>query len=358
MDELPRPPAATPATRCSQRAARAAAPPAADRAARRHRPARPTRTSSSRSTSATSCTTAACPASTSAGSGRPRCWRCARRSSSASRPRCAPRSAPSARRRRRRSSTSRCARSTRPTTRRRSPATSSARRRSTQVREFIVHRSAYQLKEADPHSWAIPRLSGPPKAALVEIQADEYGGGRPERMHAPAVRRRDGRARARLPLRRLPRPAAGGDARDRQPDVAVRPAPAPARRDRRPPRAVRDDLLDPEPPLRRRACGGSASTTRRRPRSSTSTSRPTRCTRRSPPSTSPAGSRGSEPGLAADILLGARALMALEGRWARALLGAWEAGRSSLRRRSTAPAPASPPGAYGAAARPPRRSAP
>ena len=53
-----------------------------------------------------------------------------------------------------------------------------------QVLEFLVHRSAYQLKEADPHSWAIPRLSGPPKAALVEIQADEYGGGRPDRMHA------------------------------------------------------------------------------------------------------------------------------------------------------------------------------
>jgi hypothetical protein len=51
-------------------------------------------------------------------------------------------------------------------------------------REFAVHRSAYQLKEADPHSWAIPRLSGPPKAALVEIQADEYGGGDPERVHA------------------------------------------------------------------------------------------------------------------------------------------------------------------------------
>jgi len=51
-------------------------------------------------------------------------------------------------------------------------------------REFAVHRSAYQLKEADPHAWAIPRLSGPPKAALVEIQADEYGGGDPERVHA------------------------------------------------------------------------------------------------------------------------------------------------------------------------------
>jgi hypothetical protein len=53
-----------------------------------------------------------------------------------------------------------------------------------QFREFLVHRSAYQLKEADPHSWAIARLSGPPKAALVEIQADEYGGGDPERVHA------------------------------------------------------------------------------------------------------------------------------------------------------------------------------
>jgi hypothetical protein len=53
-----------------------------------------------------------------------------------------------------------------------------------QVREFAVHRSAYQLKEADPHSWALPRLSGGPKAAMVEIQADEYGGGRPDRVHA------------------------------------------------------------------------------------------------------------------------------------------------------------------------------
>jgi Iron-containing redox enzyme len=53
-----------------------------------------------------------------------------------------------------------------------------------QVLELVVHRSAYQLKEADPHSWAIPRLSGGPKAALVEVQADEYGGGRAERIHA------------------------------------------------------------------------------------------------------------------------------------------------------------------------------
>src|SRR4051794_29843997 len=48
-----------------------------------------------------------------------------------------------------------------------------------QFLEFCVHRSAYQLKEADPHSWALPRIGGAPKAAMVEIQADEYGGGGP-----------------------------------------------------------------------------------------------------------------------------------------------------------------------------------
>jgi Iron-containing redox enzyme len=53
-----------------------------------------------------------------------------------------------------------------------------------QMLEFLMHRSAYQLKEADPHSWAIARLSGAPKAALVEVQADEYGGGDPARVHA------------------------------------------------------------------------------------------------------------------------------------------------------------------------------
>jgi len=53
-----------------------------------------------------------------------------------------------------------------------------------QLRELLIHRSVYQLKEADPHTWAIPRLAGAPKAALVEIQADEYGGGDPERMHS------------------------------------------------------------------------------------------------------------------------------------------------------------------------------
>jgi hypothetical protein len=51
-------------------------------------------------------------------------------------------------------------------------------------RELLVRRSVYHLKEADPHTLAIPRLHGAPKAALVEIQADEYGGGRPEWVHS------------------------------------------------------------------------------------------------------------------------------------------------------------------------------
>jgi hypothetical protein len=52
------------------------------------------------------------------------------------------------------------------------------------LREQAVHRSGWQLKEADPHSWALPRLHGRPKAALVEIQADEYGQGVQKDIHA------------------------------------------------------------------------------------------------------------------------------------------------------------------------------
>ncbi|MDP9068110.1 MAG: iron-containing redox enzyme family protein [Actinomycetota bacterium] len=53
-----------------------------------------------------------------------------------------------------------------------------------QFREFVMHRSIYHLREADPHTWVVPRLGGAPKAALVEIQADEYGGGILHRMHS------------------------------------------------------------------------------------------------------------------------------------------------------------------------------
>jgi hypothetical protein len=118
-----------------------------------------------------------------------------------------------------------------------------------QLGEFLVQRSIYQLREADPHTWAIPRLTGRPKAALVEIQADEYGGGRPERMHSELFART---------MRGLGLDddyghyVDGAHARLRQRDVPLRPAPAPARCHRRASRSVRDDLVRAQPPVRQR----------------------------------------------------------------------------------------------------------
>ncbi len=50
--------------------------------------------------------------------------------------------------------------------------------------EFLIHRSIYNLKEADAHTWAIPRLTGAAKVALVELQYDEYGTGNLDRLHS------------------------------------------------------------------------------------------------------------------------------------------------------------------------------
>jgi hypothetical protein len=52
------------------------------------------------------------------------------------------------------------------------------------VCEYVVHRSLYHLKEADPYTWALPRLAGRAKVAMAQIQLDEYGSGRPEWNHA------------------------------------------------------------------------------------------------------------------------------------------------------------------------------
>jgi hypothetical protein len=53
-----------------------------------------------------------------------------------------------------------------------------------QVLELLRHRSIYHLKESDPVAWVVPRLSPGPKAALMELQYDEYGCGDPNRLHA------------------------------------------------------------------------------------------------------------------------------------------------------------------------------
>ena len=53
-----------------------------------------------------------------------------------------------------------------------------------QAREYLVHRSLYHLKEADPQAWVIPRLHGAAQAALVAVEYDEYGAGRAEAVHS------------------------------------------------------------------------------------------------------------------------------------------------------------------------------
>jgi hypothetical protein len=53
------------------------------------------------------------------------------------------------------------------------------------LRELVTHRAAYQLQEADPHSFAIPRMEATPaKSALLQLQLDEYGGHEPTQAHA------------------------------------------------------------------------------------------------------------------------------------------------------------------------------
>lgn len=53
-----------------------------------------------------------------------------------------------------------------------------------QLREYAAVRSLYQLKEADPHLWVVPRLQGRAKAAMVAVEFDEFGAGRAEDIHA------------------------------------------------------------------------------------------------------------------------------------------------------------------------------
>ncbi|HSD80350.1 MAG TPA: iron-containing redox enzyme family protein [Solirubrobacteraceae bacterium] len=198
-----------------------------------------------------------------------------------------------------------------------------------QVLELVVHRSAYQLKEADPHSWAMPRLDGPAKAALVEIQADEYGGGRADRIHAELFRRTmvelglDGRYGAYVDLlpgvtlatvnlmslcglhRRLRGAIVGHLALFEMTSALP---------NRRYGNALRrlgfgeratdffDEHVEADAVHESVAAVDLAG-----------------------------GLARAEPALAADVLWGAAALIELEARWARHLVGAWDAGRTSLR---------------------------
>ena len=52
-----------------------------------------------------------------------------------------------------------------------------------EVRDLLVQRSVYHLKEADPQCFVLPRLEPAAKAALIELQFDELGDGDPDRVH-------------------------------------------------------------------------------------------------------------------------------------------------------------------------------
>lgn len=55
--------------------------------------------------------------------------------------------------------------------------------------DYFAARSIYHLKEGDPHAWVIPRLPAAAKAPFVAVEFDEFGGGRPTRVHQELYRR-------------------------------------------------------------------------------------------------------------------------------------------------------------------------
>jgi hypothetical protein len=202
--------------------------------------------------------------------------------------------------------------------------------------EFVAHRSAYQLKEADPHSWALPRLSGGPKAALVEIQADEYGGGDPRRMHAalfadamdalgldsrygayvdhlPAVTLATVNLMSMFGLHRRLRGAIVGHLALFEMTSSV------------PNRRYGNGL-------RRLGFSGAATAFYDEHVVADAVHENVAAVDLA------GGLARCEPALEPDILWGAAALIELEGRFARHLLGSWQAGRSSLRRPIGSPA--------------------
>ena len=138
-----------------------------------------------------------------------------------------------------------------------------------------------------------------------------------------AVRPHDARRGLDDDLRPLRRRGARRHAGRAQRHVAVRPAPAAARCDHRAPGRVRDDVVAAEPALRRRVAParvrrGHAPTT------STSTSRPTPCTSRSPDGTWRGRLAEQEPELLDDILFGAAACLSSTTSWRRTC---WARGR-------------------------------
>ncbi|MGY1773091.1 iron-containing redox enzyme family protein [Blastococcus sp. SYSU D00813] len=196
-------------------------------------------------------------------------------------------------------------------------------------REYLTLRSVYHLKEGDPHTFAVPRLSGRTKSAMVEIQADEYGGGAPARMHselfagllrdlglddgygalwddAPAAAFTSVNTMSLFGLHRRWRAAALGHltAVEMTSSEPSRRYSAGLRRLGFGPRTTvfYDEHVEADAVHEQIAavdmCGSLVA---------------------------------AEPELTADVLFGAACSLALDGLTARSLLGAWEAGRSALR---------------------------
>jgi Iron-containing redox enzyme len=205
-----------------------------------------------------------------------------------------------------------------------------------QMLEHVAHRSAYQLKEADPHSWAIPRLSPKPKAALLEVQADEYGGGSAERMHAvlfaktmaalgldptygaylerlPAVTLATVNLMSGFGLHRRRRGAIVGHlaAFEMTSSIPNRRYGNALRRLGFGPEATHfyDEHVEADAVHENIAAWDLAG-----------------------------GLAAEEPEVAADILFGARALLQVDARWATHLMESWERGESSLREPAAVPA--------------------
>ena len=167
-----------------------------------------------------------------------------------------------------------------------------------------------------------PAAGGRAKAALVEVQYDEYGAGDPNRLHHAPLRRGPGGVRAEPP-------SAAPTSTTPPPEVLeqnnamslfglhrrLRGAAA------RPLRRVRGDQLaalaaDGAGLRAARPAAGAWSTT------TTSTSRPTRCTSSWPCATSAARWSADEPDLADDVFLGAFTCLDLEDRVAGRVAGA------------------------------------
>jgi hypothetical protein len=198
-----------------------------------------------------------------------------------------------------------------------------------EFREFAIHRSAYQLKEADPHTWAIPRLTGAPKSALVEVQMDEYGSGRPERMHSRLF------AEA---LEALELDSSYGAYLDRIPARTLATVNLISlfglhrrRRGALVGHLAMFEITSPVPnrryasALRRLGKDGKATAFFDEHVEADSVHEQVAAYDLAQ------GLARAQPELAADIVFGSEALLTLEGRWAAELLSAWAEGRSSLR---------------------------